>query len=127
MAALNQSWLDGRLDDLKEYFHPEMAMASPGFGATAAGADAVLEGFEDMVRTTTVDSFDTGEPTIHVVGSSAVVSYSFDMVYVRDEKRYHSSGRDLWMFSFVDGSWKAIWRTMLDVNDELIVGGAGSA
>lgn len=120
MAALNQSWLDGRLDDLKQYFHPEIAMALPGFGATVVGADAVLEGFEDMVRTATVDSFDTGEPNIHVVGSSAVVSYSFDMVYARDENQYHSSGRDLWMFSFVDGDWKAIWRTMLDLNDELI-------
>jgi hypothetical protein len=127
MAALNQSWLEGRLDDLKQYFHPDIAMALPGFSATEAGADEVLEGFEDMVRTATVDLFETGEPHIHVVGSSAVVSYPFDIEYARDEKRYKSTGRDLWVFSFVNDGWKAIWRTMLDLHDELIAEEGGSA
>jgi hypothetical protein len=120
MAALNQSWLEGRLDDLKQFFHPDIAMALPGFSGTEVGADAVLAGFEDMVRTATVDSFETGEPHIHIVGSSAVVSYPFDIEYARDEKRYKSTGSDLWVFSFVNGSWKAIWRIMLDLHDELI-------
>jgi hypothetical protein len=40
------------------------------------------------------------------------------MVYERSDKSYHATGRDLWVFSENEGEWLAVWRTMLDLDEQ---------
>jgi hypothetical protein len=57
---------------------------------------------------------------VQVIGDTAVVTYRFDMIYEREKKREHSTGRDLWVFAQHGDQWLAVWRTMLDVVDEVV-------
>jgi hypothetical protein len=39
------------------------------------------------------------------------------MVYERSGERYRSIGRDLWVFQNEGGAWIAVWRTMLEMEE----------
>ena len=52
-----------------------------------------------------------------VVGETAVVSFGYQMVYERSGSRYRVTGRDLWVFQKQGGAWIAVWRTMLDTDE----------
>ena len=53
-----------------------------------------------------------------MIGLTAVASYTFDMIYERDQRKYRATGRDLWMFSKSEDAWQAVWRTMLDMKEQ---------
>lgn len=118
MRRINQAWLEGRPRDLAPYLHPDIVMALPGFTGKAQGRDALLAGFVDFCEHARVHAYEEGELHADVVGDTAVVSYSFEMVYERNGECYRSTGRDLWVMRQQDGEWLAIWRTMLDVAEE---------
>jgi len=50
---------------------------------------------------------------IDVVGQTAVASYVFDIRYELEGVAYQESGRDLFVFSREQTTWRAVWRTML--------------
>ena len=62
-----------------------------------------------------------GDVDVQVIGDTAVVTFRFEMMYEREkDKREHSTGRDLWIFARDGDQWLAVWRTMLDVVDEVV-------
>jgi hypothetical protein len=56
-----------------------------------------------------------------VVGTTAVVSFRYEMDYERAGKRYRATGRDLWVFHNRQEAWTAVWRTMLDVAEAEVI------
>jgi hypothetical protein len=48
----------------------------------------------------------------------AVITFRYDMRYERSGDRYHATGRDLWVFHRENNAWIAVWRTMLDMQEE---------
>ncbi|PYQ46356.1 MAG: hypothetical protein DMF78_26525 [Acidobacteria bacterium] len=54
---------------------------------------------------------------IDVAGETAVVSLRYEMLYERSGKRYRATGRDLWVFERDGPAWLAVWRTMLDLDE----------
>lgn len=93
-------------------------MVFPEFAGRSSGADAMIAGFVEFCNSSTVLEFEATDVEVDVVGSAAVVSYSFSVTYDRGSQRYKSRGRDLWVFGKVGAEWKASWRTMLDLHDE---------
>jgi len=45
------------------------------------------------------------EHQVDVAGDTAVVTFRYDMVYERSGERFHSTGRDLWVFQNQGGAW----------------------
>ncbi len=50
-------------------------------------------------------------------GGTAVITFRYDMVYVRSGEGYRATGRDLWVFQQQDGAWIAVWRAMLEMEE----------
>jgi hypothetical protein len=48
----------------------------------------------------------------------AVAIFQYEMVYERSGERYRSTGRDLWVFQGEGDAWIAVWRTMLEMQEE---------
>jgi hypothetical protein len=115
MRQINQAWLDGRPDDLAHLIHPSMVMVYPGFTGRGEGRDTIVAGFVDFCSNARVHSYREDDAQIDVVGDTAVMSYTFEMLYERSGDKYLATGRDLWVFSQHDGQWLGAWRTMLDV------------
>jgi hypothetical protein len=120
LRSVNDCWLKGRPQEMAAYLHDDMAMVFPGFAGRVNSASAVIAGYEDFCSNARVHEYDEQDLQIDVCGSTAVASYSFQVVFEREGLKYSSTGRDLFVFSEEAGKWLAVWRTMLDVVEEPI-------
>jgi uncharacterized protein (TIGR02246 family) len=119
MERINRAWLERRPADLLALFHPDLTLALPGFAGRVEGRQAVVAGFEDFcTHATTVEDYCESNSQIDVVGDTAVVSFDYQMVYERAGERFRATGRDLWVFARHGGGWLAVWRTMLNVQEQ---------
>jgi uncharacterized protein (TIGR02246 family) len=120
MRRINKAWLDRRPEDLMPLFHPDIAMAFPGFGGRAAGRDEIISGFADFCEQATVHEFRESDFQVDTAGDVGVVSFVYEMVYERAGTHYRAIGRDLWVFSRQGDIWLAVWRAMVDVAEQAV-------
>jgi hypothetical protein len=120
MRRINRAWIDRRTEDLVALFHPDIAMAFPGFGGRAAGREEIIGGFADFCEHATVHEFRESDLQVDVAGGVGVVSFVYEMVYERDATHYRAIGRDLWVFSRQGDEWLAVWRAMIDVAEQAV-------
>jgi hypothetical protein len=118
MRQINQAWLDGRVDDLLPFVHPEIVMVLPGFSGRVQDRETLLAGFRDFRANSRIREFKEFDPQVDVVGKTAVVSFRYEMVYEQNAKRSRAAGRDVWVFEKQDSAWVAVWRTMLDMEEQ---------
>jgi uncharacterized protein (TIGR02246 family) len=118
MERINRAWLDRRPADLHALFHPDLTMALPGFVGRVEGRQALMAGFEDFCTQATVEDYRESNQQVDVVGDTAVVSFDYQMVYERSGQRNSATGRDLWVFVRHGGGWLAVWRTMLNPQEQ---------
>ena len=117
MRAINQAWLNRRVDDMAPLVHPGIVMVVPGFSAEVSGREAFLAGFRGFVESATIDEFHEGDQMINVIDRTAVMTLTYEMVYARAGERYRATGRDVWVFQREDTRWLAVWRTMMDLSE----------
>jgi ketosteroid isomerase-like protein len=117
MRQINQAWLHGEIEDLASIMHPEIVMAFPDFAGSQQGREGLLAGFRDFRENATIHEFREHDHHVDVAGDTAVVTFRYEMVYERSGKRYRSTGRDLWVFQKEGRTWIAVWRTMLDMQE----------
>jgi hypothetical protein len=118
MQRINRCWLDGRPLDLIPLLHPEMTIVLPGFAGRVAGREAIVAGFADFCENATIHDYREANHQTDVIADTAVVSFTYEMVYERSEKRNRATGRDLWVFARQNEDWIAVWRTMLDLTEQ---------
>ncbi len=118
MQRINRTWLDRRPDDLVPLLHPDMTLVLPGFAGRVEGREAFVAGFADFCGNATVHEYREANHQADVIGDTAVVSFTYEMVYESSEKRSCATGRDLWVFVRQGGEWIAVWRTMLDLAEQ---------
>jgi ketosteroid isomerase-like protein len=117
MRRINQAWLKGQVEDLAPMVHPEVVMVFPDFSGTIQGRENFLAGFRDFHEHASIQEFREHDHHVDVAGDTAVVTFRFDMLYERSGNRYRSTGRDLWVFQKQGTGWIAVWRTMLDIEE----------
>jgi ketosteroid isomerase-like protein len=117
MRQINQTWLDGQVQDLAPMVHSEIVMVFPNFAGRMQGREDFLAGFRDFRQNATIQEFRELDHQVDVAGDTAVVTFRYDMIYERSGKRYRSTGRDLWVFQSQGKAWIAVWRTMLDMEE----------
>ncbi len=120
MHRINRSWLDGRIEDLNDMIHPEIVMVFPGFSGRISGRERFVEGFRDFVENSIIHDVEEHTYQIDITADTAVLTYTYEMVYERGGQRYRSTGRDLWIFCLIEERWLAVWRTMLDVQEHTL-------
>jgi Domain of unknown function (DUF4440) len=118
MSQINKAWLSGRVDDLARMVHPEIVMVFPGFAGRVQGKPEFLAGFRDFCENAKVHEFHEHDRHTDVAGHVAVVTFRYEMVYERSGERNRSTGRDLWVFQEDEKTWIAVWRTMLDIEEQ---------
>lgn len=99
--------------------HSEIVMVFPGFAGRLEGQEQFLAGFKEFCDNAKVHEFSEHDQQIDIAGGTGVVTFRYTMVYERSGERYRSRGRDLWVFQNEGDEWLAVWRTMLDVEEEI--------
>ncbi|MDH3496444.1 MAG: nuclear transport factor 2 family protein [Gemmatimonadota bacterium] len=117
LQRINDAWLHGRPRDLASSLAPDIVMVFPGFAGHAEGRAAVVAGFADFCATARLERHRLFDEHVHAVGTTAVASFAFELVYEREGVRYRSTGHDVWVFTKQAETWLAVWRTMVDVGE----------
>ena len=100
------AWLEGRFDDLLQYFHPDVVLAQPGLAKRVVGRGAMIESYRQMGK---IHSYTPGE--IQVDGTVSTMPWEID--YTIEGQRYRESGWDLLVFGKREGRWVVVWRTVV--------------
>jgi len=111
MQDINQAWLHNHVAALESKVHADVVIVFPGFSGRSQGREALIAGFREFCESATVHEFQEEDQQIDVIGSTAVVSYNYRMLYER------AGVQDLWIFQLEVGEWLATWRAMLDVQE----------
>lgn len=120
LRELNQAWIQCQFDKLKQFLHPDVVLATPGFGERIHGSDAYVSGHRDFVENATIHNFSEAASEIDVIEDIAVVNYRYELDYERSGKRYASTGRDLYVLRDTGDGWLVVWRTILDVDERVV-------
>lgn len=118
MRSINRAWLGGSVENLAQWIHPDVVTVFAGFNESIAGRDALLGGFRDFCQNATVHEFRERDYRTYVIGKTAIVHYTYEMLYERSGSTWRATGRDLWVFQKQDSGWQAVWRTMLNVEEK---------
>lgn len=118
MQRINRAWRDGNVEALVAMVDADIILVFPGFTARTQGREQFLAGFQDFCENARVHEFQDHDYQTDVVGDTAVVTFRYNMLYERSGERYRASGRDMWIFHDQDGSWIAVWRAMLDMQEQ---------
>jgi uncharacterized damage-inducible protein DinB len=112
LRKINESWLQGRTEELAEYFHPHIVMVHPGFAGRVEGRDAGVQSYVDFLRSAKIHEYAESDHQVDIRGDTAVASYRFLMAWEMVGKHYREGGHDLFVFNRDQGKWQAVWRTM---------------
>jgi uncharacterized protein (TIGR02246 family) len=118
LQTINRVWLNGQVEALAPVVDPNIVMVFPGFTGRIQGRDQFLAGFRDFCENAKVQEFHDHDYQSDLVGDTAVVTFRYGMIYERSAERYRASGRDLWVFRRQDNEWIAVWRTMLEIQEQ---------
>jgi uncharacterized protein (TIGR02246 family) len=118
IQTINRVWLDGQVEALATMVDPDIVMVFPGFSGRIQGREQFLAGFRDFCENAKIHEFHDHDYQSDLIGDTAVVTFLYDMIYERSGERYRASGRDLWIFRDQHNGWIAVWRTMLEIQEQ---------
>jgi ketosteroid isomerase-like protein len=111
VEAWNRCWLEGRLQDLRAFLHPDVVFTGPRFEPLARGADACAQSYSDFLARAIVHDFSAADYAVDVADHVAVVTYRWTIDYETGDARRRESGQDLVVFVPRDDRWLVAWRT----------------
>ena len=108
VIALNKLWtVDGRPEQLAEYFAPEMVAITPTDQQRREGREACVAGWTEFVRAATIHRWVESNPLVLMLAGDqgAVVAYDYEIDFTMGGRRIQLRGRDLMALEKRAGRW----------------------
>jgi hypothetical protein len=108
VQALNGLWtVEGRADDLADYFHQNMVAVTPTDRLRLEGGAACVAGWKAFSEAAKIHYWKEIDPKIDLFGDGAfaVVTYYFDMSFDMGGRTVTMGGRDMMSLVKEDGRW----------------------
>lgn len=108
VQELNEVWtVDGDTTKLENYFHESMVAIVPTTNERLCGRDACIAGWKGFVDAAKIHYWKEIDPLIQIYnnGTSAVVTYYFDMSVDMFGTTMRLRGRDMMTLVNEDGRW----------------------
>ena len=77
IREINRAWLDGRVDDMAGFLHPDIVMVFPQFAEGMRGRDAFLAGFRDFCENAKVLEYSQDGERIDIITDVAVGTFQY--------------------------------------------------
>ncbi|RPI18609.1 MAG: nuclear transport factor 2 family protein [Ignavibacteriae bacterium] len=119
VQQINDAWVNNKTEEIAVYFHPDITITGADLHEIMSGRDACVASYKDFVSNSVVNDYKESDPVINVFGSTAIVSYQFDIIYKMNEKTYSETGRDLFVFNKENDKWLAVWRTLVNLESRV--------
>lgn len=108
LKDLNNVWIKGNPDDLKNYFHADMVAITPTDKKRREGREACIADWTEFSKTAKIHSWREKDPKIQIYGNTAVVTYYFEISFERGGQNIDFSGRDMYVFVMEANRWWAV-------------------
>jgi ketosteroid isomerase-like protein len=108
LKDLNNTWIKGNPDELKNYFHTDMVAITPTDKKRREGREACMADWTEFSRTAKIHSWKEIDPKIQIYGNTAVVTYYFEISFERGGQNIDFGGRDMYVFVMEGNRWWAI-------------------
>ena len=112
MEKINNTRIKDDPEKLKKFFHEDIVFLSQDFKEQGVGIDACIESYKEFKKMSNLEEFKVSNSRIDLFDNIAVVSYNFEIKYIISQEIYNHKGRDMFIFTNVEGKWMAIWRIL---------------
>ena len=110
---LNQTWLQGRFDDLHCYYAEDVVMIPPGSRRQIVGRDAMVDSYRQFTQQATVHQFHEEEIDVRLFESTAIVTLRFHIKYDYGGNTQDETGAEILILLHRDNEWRIVWRTQI--------------
>lgn len=111
VQALNRLWaIEGKTDELKEYFHENMVAITPTDKERREGRDACIQGWKAFVDSAKINYMKEIDPKIQIYGEGrfAVATYYYDMSVEMNGQTFNLHGRDMFTLVKEGNRWMVV-------------------
>lgn len=111
ILALNRLWaVEGKTDELKDYFHENMVAITPTDRERLEGKDACIASWKAFAEAAKIHYMKEIEPKIQIYGDGrfAVATYYYDMSVVIGGQTLNLAGRDMFALVKEDDRWQVV-------------------
>ena len=113
VKKINEAWVQGRPNDLNQYFHPDMVIVGPNLQPFCTGIEACVRSYQKLVTQARIQEYRESSAIVEVWASTAVATYFWEIAYSMFDKTARKTGHDLFVFHCDANSWKAVYRAVL--------------
>ena len=114
VKRINQSWLDGNIDELYNYFSNDVVFASPYTQKYLRGKEVCIRSYKDFIEQATVNKFETSNYKMDLFDNIAIVTYKYYISYIIEEEQHKEANFEVMVFKKINEDWLVIWRTQME-------------
>jgi len=118
IEQVNDAWLNKNYQPLESLLHENMQIVDADLNVLGDGRDACIRSYRDFVENANIGDFEVSDPKVNAFDQTAIAEYEFSIQYTMQEKHYGEKGKDVFVLTFEQKHWQAIWRMMQSVESE---------
>jgi ketosteroid isomerase-like protein len=111
--AMDRCWMDGRVEDLRNFLADDMVLVAPGGHPRLAGAAAAIDSYRQFLAHARVEQFCASHHVVTTRGTTAVGEYAWKMIWVADGKEHVDTGREILVLTKRNEGWRVVWRAQI--------------
>ena len=111
VRELNNTWQQGKLDELTRFYHPDVVLLPPDAGEPIQGRSAVIDTYHDFASTATLHEFVISSLEVFDFATTAVVHMGFVVEFSLQEQRLREAGLEVYVLNIDDAEPEIVWRS----------------
>jgi len=111
VKKINQTWLDGNIDELYNYFSNDVVFASPFTQKYLRGKELCIRSYKDFITQSSVKKFETSNYKVDTFEDVAILTYKYYISYIMDGETHKESNFEVMVFKQFNEDWLVIWRS----------------
>ena len=111
VRELNNTWQQGKLDELIRFYHPDVVLLPPDAGEPIQGRSAVIDTYHDFVSAAMLHEFVISSLEVFDFATTAVVHMGFVVEFSFQEQRLREAGLEVYVLNISDAEPEIVWRS----------------
>ena len=110
IARIDAAWRNKEFSEFSSCFHEDALIVGPGYLEFARGRDKCAESYREFAFNAAVLSYSESNHSLHLLESTAIYTFSWEMTYQREKGPSHELGTDQLVFQLGSAGWQLVWR-----------------
>ncbi|MFC2134911.1 nuclear transport factor 2 family protein [Bacteroidota bacterium] len=113
IESINYLWTNGQAEHLGPFFDENVIHVDQDYQTLTTSKEELLKSYKSFCDNAIINSFSESEEKIEIFGTTAVVSYSWNIQYEMNANSYDEKGKEILVLSKETGKWLIVWRMLV--------------